>query len=331
MKTKQKGLSNESFTIIAFAVLFIVVAAVFQMRNSSFLSPASIINMLKVASTSSIAALGLTFVIIINRSDISFYMSCCFSAMFMAWLIQLGLSPVLAVLGGIAGGFVWGLVSGVAVGKFKLPFIISTIAIGSIAFGAAYIFSDGTFIYENFMDSGIRNLSEFSVLGLPLPIYIMALLFIVCYIVLEKSRVGRSFYAVGANEKAAFFSGINVNAILVWAYVICGVLAAVSAMISTAAQGNGNVKIGLNLLMPSFTAIYIGWSVFRRPCVIGTLFGALFTTVMTNGFIMINVPYYWGDLVIAFVLLLAILLSKIEVSDVVRKRLKPRKEDRVHG
>ena len=329
MSAKRKGLSNEVFTIAAFAVLFLAVLAVFQILNKSFLSPASIVNMLKTVSATSIAALGLTFVIVINRSDISFYMSCCFAAMFMAWLIKAGLSPVLAILGGILGGLGWGAVSGVAVGKFKLPFIISTIAIGSIAFGAAYIFSDGTFIYENFLDSGIRNLSEFSVLGLPLPIYLMAVLFAACYIVLEKAAVGRRFYAVGANEKAAFFSGVNVNAVIIWAYVICGVLAAVSAMISTAAQGNGNVKIGLNLLMPSFTAIYIGWSVFRRPCVIGTLFGSLFTTVMTNGFIMINVPYYWGDLVIAVVLLLAILLSKIEINQVFRKI--PGKEEKAVG
>ncbi|MCG8482201.1 MAG: ABC transporter permease [Clostridia bacterium] len=314
MEKYKKYMSNEVFTIGAFMVLFLIVVIVFQSLNQSFLTPASIINMLKTVSATAIAGLGLTFVIIISHSDISFYMSCCFSAMLMAWLIQQGFHPVIAILGGLIGGIFWGLISGIAIGKFKLPDIISTIAIGSIAFGAAYIFSDGTFIYDNFMESGIRNLSEFNILGMPLPIYIMLGLYLMAYIILEKSKLGRDFYAVGANKKSAFFSGINVNRIIIAAFIVSSVLAAVSAMISTAAQGNGNVKIGLNLLMPAFTSIYIGWSVFRRPCVIGTFLGALFTTMMTNGFIIINIPFYYGDLVIALVLLFAILISKIEIT-----------------
>jgi ribose transport system permease protein len=103
-------------------------------------------------------------------------------------------------------------------------------------------------------------------------------------------------------------------------------LASVSAMISTAAQGNGNVKIGLNLLMPSFSSIYIGWSIFRRPCVLGTFLGALLTTVMTSGFIVVNVPYYYADLIIAFVLIFAILLSKVDLSATMKKFTRRGKE-----
>jgi ribose/xylose/arabinose/galactoside ABC-type transport system permease subunit len=314
MNIKKKEKSHEYFTIIVFFILFVAVITVFQSLNSSFLSAISIINMLKTVAAIAIAALGLTYVIIIGHTDISFYMSCCFSAMFMSWLIQIGMHPIIAIIGGILAGVLWGMISGIAVGKYKLPDIISTIAIGSIAFGAAYVFSDGTFIYDNFMDSGIRNLSEFDIFQIPLPIYIMLALYIISYVILEKSKIGRSFYSVGINKKAAFFSGVPVTKIIIAAFVVCSVLAAISAMISTAAQGNGNVKIGLNLLMPSFSSIYIGWSVFKKPCVLGTFCGALFTTVMTNGFIVMNIPFWYGDLVIAFVLLFAILLSKIDLS-----------------
>lgn len=314
MSIQKKERSHEYFTKIAFFALFVIVVTVFQSLNNSFLSAASIINMLKTVAAIAIAALGLTFVIIIGHTDISFYMSCCFSAMFMSWLIQIGVNPVVAIFGGLVAGVFWGVISGLAVGKYKLPDIISTIAIGSIAFGAAYVFSDGTFIYDNFMESGIRNLSEYTILQVPLPIYIMLFLYIASYIVLEKSKVGRSFYSVGINKKAAFFSGVPVIKIIMAAFIVCSTLAAISAMISTAAQGNGNVKIGLNLLMPSFSSIYIGWSVFKKPCVLGTFCGALFTTVMTNGFIVMNIPFWYGDLVIAFVLLLAILISKVDLS-----------------
>lgn len=309
----KKQITNEKITVLSFVMLFIVMTLVFQSMNSSFLSGQSIINMIKTVSPIAIASLGLTFVIILDYADISFYMTSCFSAMFMAWLIQEGVSPLPAILGGFMVGILWGAVSGLAVGKFKLPDKISTIAIGSIAFGAAYIFSDGTFIYDNFMESGISNLSESVILGIPLPVYIMALLFILAFIVLEYSQLGRKFYAIGFNKKAAFFSGIPVVGIIVLAFVLCGSLASISTMISTAAQGNGNVKIGLNLLMPAFTSTYIGWSVFGKPCAHGTFLGALFTTVMSNGFIVMNVPYYVGDFIIAIVLLFAIFISKVDI------------------
>ena len=324
-KTKS-NLLNELFPVLTFIILLAGAALVFQTLNNSFLSFDSVINMLKTVSTMAIAALGLMFVIIIGYSDISFYMNCCFSAMFMAWLIAQGWHPVFAIIAGLASGFAWGAVSGFAVGYFKLPDIISTIAVGSIAFGAAYVFSDGTFIFDNFLTSGITQLNELKIFQIPLPVYIMALLFIASYIVLDMSKLGRSFYAIGSNKKAAFFSGVSVNRIIVAAFIVCTMLASVSAMISTAAQGNGNVKIGLNLLMPSFSSIYIGWSIFRRPCVLGTFLGALLTTVMSTGFIVVSVPYYYADLVIAFVLIIAILLSKVDLSNIAKKFARRGKE-----
>ncbi|MEA5011955.1 MAG: ABC transporter permease [Angelakisella sp.] len=311
MKSK-KGINSEAFTIIAFFVLFAIVCGVFQAFAPSFLTLQSITTMLKTSATIAIAALGLTFVIIVNHSDISFYMTCCFSSMFMAWLIAKSVHPVIAVLGGLIAGAAWGLVSGLAVGKFKLPDIISTIAIGSIAFGAAYIFSNGAFIYDNFHTCGIISLSEGRFLGVTASVWIMFALYLAAYYILEKSRWGRHFYAVGSNKKAAFFSGINVNKIIIIAFVISGMLAALAAMIYDAAQGQGNVKIGLSFLMPCFSAIYIGWSVFRKPCVVGTFFGALLATVITTGFTVLSIPYYWSDITMAFVLIMAIGLSKVE-------------------
>ncbi len=312
MKNLKEKMTTEVITIIGFFVLFFGIILTFQALSPSFLSMGSVTTMLKTGSTTAIAALGLTFVIIVNRSDISFYMHSCFSGMFMAWLIAKGMHPIVAILGGLAAGAFWGAVSGVAVGKFKLPFIIATIAIGSIAFGCAYIFSDGAFIFENFATSGITNLSEFRILGITISVYIMALFYVIAYIVLNKSKYGRQFYAIGSNEKAAFFSGVKVNRMIIIAYIVCGVLAAMAAMINNAGQGQGNVKAGLNLLMPCFSAIYIGWSVFRRPCVIGTLFGALLSTVITTGFTVLSIPYFYSDLTMAGILILAITMSKID-------------------
>lgn len=309
MKKLRRALMPEKLPVVLFVLLFVLVLVTFQLLQPAFLSLTNLINMAKAVSTTVIAAVGLTFIITTNRSDISFYMAACFSGMFMAWLVSKHWHPALAVLAGIVSGLLWGGVSGVAVGHFKLPDIISTIAIGSIGFGMAYIFSDGAFIMENFIESKAHYLSEMRILGIPLPVYIMAVIVVLSYFLLERSKFGRGFYAVGATEKTAYLSGVNVNLVLISAYVICGVLAAIAAMIMTARQGYGNVKITMSILTPCFTAVYIGKSVFKRSCIIGTFLGALLVTVISTGFTSINIPFYWSNLVTGFVLIVAILLS----------------------
>lgn len=309
MKKLKQFLTPERLPVVLFALLFVAVLITFQALQPTFLSIANLINIAKSVSTTVIAAVGLTFVITTNRSDISFYMAACFSGELMAWLVSKHWHPVMAIIAGLLSGLVWGAISGVAVGRFKLPDIITTIAIGSIGFGMAYIFSDGAFIMENFIEAKTHYLSEMRIAGIPLPVYIMAVVVILSYFLLERSKFGRGFYAVGATEKTAYLSGINVNLILISAYVICGVLAALAAMIMTARQGYGNVKITMSILTPCFTAVYIGKSVFKRPCIIGTFLGALLVTVISTGFTSINIPFYWSNLVTGLVLIIAILLS----------------------
>ncbi len=304
-------LGTDKLPIILFAVLFTAVLATFQLLQPTFLSSANIINMAQSVSTTVIAAIGLTFVIAIARSDISFYMTCCFCGVLMAWLVSLGWHPLPAILAGAA----WGLVSGIAVGKLKLPDIIATIAIGSIAFGLGYIFSDGAFIMTNFIEAKTHYLSQYQLISIPLPVYIMAVIMALSYYLLERSKFGRSFDAIGATEKAAYLSGVNVNRTIILAYVICGTYAAIAALIMTVRQGYGNVKIGMNILIPCFTAVYIGMSVFKRPCIVGTFFAALLVTAISTGFTSINIAYYWSNLVTGIVLIGAILLSKVNLRE----------------
>lgn len=313
MNEEKRAMVSDRLPVILFALLFVAVLTTFQILQPQFLSMGNILNIAKSVSTTVIAAVGLTFVIVIAHSDISFYMTACFCGVLMAWLVSKGWHPVPAIFMGAAAGAVWGTCSGVAVGKFKLPDIITTIAIGSIGFGLGYVFSDGAFIMENFIEARTHMLSEMYILGIPLPVYIMLAVVLLSYYLLERSKFGRSFYAVGATEKAAYLSGVNVNKVVIVVYVICGTLAAIASMIMTARQGYGNVKITMNLLMPCFTAVYIGMSVFKKPCVVGTFFGALLVTVISTGFTSINIPFYWSNLVTGLVLIAAIMLSKITI------------------
>ena len=101
-------LTPQRLPVALFALLFIAVLVTFQLLQPSFLSLDNIINIAKSVSSTVIAAVGLTFVITISRSDISFYMTACFSGVLMAWLVSKGWHPVLAVAAGLASGLAWG-------------------------------------------------------------------------------------------------------------------------------------------------------------------------------------------------------------------------------
>lgn len=335
MSTKVEQKDRSYITKICFAAIFAGVIIIFACLNQNFFTPNNFLTILKHVSVVAIAALGLTFVISVGHTDISFYLIACFSAMLMSWLIQLGFGAIPAILIGLAGAVAFGVASGIAVGVAKLPDIIITIAIGSIAFGCAYLFSEGMKIYDNFKTSGISFLNDGSVGGIPTPVFLMIVLFAVCYLILERTKIGTFFYATGSNSVAARFSGINVTLIIVSAFVICVVLASFAGMVNTASKGNGEVKTAFTFLMPCYTAVFIGNAIFKRPCVLGTFLGALLVQILSNGFTIINLPYYIGDLVTSTMLIVALLISVINVSGGGKqKRIKgcaPKKQHSMEG
>jgi simple sugar transport system permease protein/ribose transport system permease protein len=228
-----------------------------------------------------------------------------------------------AVLAGIAVGCAWGLLSGIAVGLFKMNDMVTTIGTGFIAFGMAYLYSKGSFIYDNFLTSGIAEINNAEWFYIPFPIILMTGLYLISYLILSRSKFGRKFYATGSNRIAAIFSGVRVVPYIIIAFMLCSGLTSLSAIMTTSAQGVGNVKASINFLMPAYAAVYIGISVFKKATVIGTFFGSLFTSVMLNGFTLMAMPFYLSDLIIAVSLIVAIILSKIEWASIQKKNLIP--------
>ncbi|MDC7232512.1 MAG: ABC transporter permease [Spirochaetales bacterium] len=305
---------KENFSIIAFSILTLIVLVVFGIFSEQFLTVGNFLKAFKHLSITAISALGLTFVVSIGHNDMSFHYFSCFSAMTMSWLIGLGFAPVPAILLGLLPAVLFGIVNGVAIGTFKLPDMIVTIGLGSAVYGLAYIYSGGSYIYRNFQKSGIMELNNAVVLGLPLPVIFLILLYVGAWVLLHRSVHGRRFYAIGGNKKAALYSAVPVKAYIIAAFIICAVLSSFTNMIQIAAQGKGYLKGGLMLLMPSWAAVFVGISIFKKPTVYGTFLGAFLISIMQNGFTLLAVPFYFMDFVIGAVLILSIIISSLEMS-----------------
>ncbi len=310
MASRKKQLfSSETIPIVIFFILFGLIIVVFSLMHEHFFSVRNISTLLKHASISAIFALGVTFVVVVGHFDLSFPMVCALAGMTNSFLIAKDIHVVLSVAAGLAVGVFFGLLNGLAVGKLKMPDIVTTVGIGAIAWGFAYMYSGGAYIYGNVLTSGILELNDTVWLGVPLPAILMGAFYLLGYLTLHRSRFGRCFYSTGDNRVAAIFSGVNVKLYILAAFIICAALASFGAIMSNASQGQGNVRVGLVFLLNAYATVFLGSAVFKKPTIYGTFFAALFIATMLNGFTLMAISYYYMDFIIGMVLITALCLS----------------------
>ena len=311
-KLKSVQLKPETISSVLFMMVLVAVIVIFASKSEYFLTKTNLLRAFKNMANISLVSLGLTFVVAVGYSDMSFHFVSCFAAMTMSYFIGEGYSPITAIILGVLSGAIFGVVDGIAVGVYQLPDMIATIGIGSAAWGMAYLYSGGNYIYKNFLNSGIINFSDGKWHEISYPIIYMIILYGLGYILLHRTRYGRGFYATGSNRVAAAFSGIRTKRYVIAAFILCVALASFANMIRTAAQGNGNVKGGLVLLMPAYASVFVGMSVFRKPTVIGTFLGSFLISIMQNGFTLLAARFYIMDLIVGATLIIAIIISRTE-------------------
>jgi ribose transport system permease protein len=308
-KSKKMTISEETKPIIMFVVLLVLIVLVFSLLNKEYLSGRNISNLLKHASINSLFALGALFVVVVGHFDLSFHLVCSLAGMTTSYLIAQEMPALPSIFSGLLVAAAFGFGNGVAVGKLKMPDMVTTIATGAIAWGFAWIYSDGAYIWRNATTSGILLINDALVVHVPLPVILMLAIYLISFLVLHSSRFGRCFYSTGENRTAALFSGVNVAAYIIAAFMICAVLSSLGAILGNASQGSGSVRVGMVYLLPAYATIFLGSAIFKKPTVHGTFLAAIFISVMLDGFTLLAVPYYYSDLIIAIVLLIALVLS----------------------
>jgi len=316
----RKGISSQSIALGIFCVLQIGIMGAFTLLRSNFLSVDNLIGLLNLIAPMALVGLGLTFVATTGYADMSFHFVSCFGGMTMSYMIAQGLAPLPAILIGCGAGAMFGVVNGVMVGRFKLPDMVATLGLGAIAFGMAYLYSGGTQIYDNFAESGIKLLYTARIAHLPLPVLLMVLAYTVGFVVLNSSTLGRRFYAIGSNARAARFSGVRVERYVLAAFVICALLACLTNIIRMSSLAKGEIEAGLVWLMPAYSAVFVGVSVFKKPTVVGTLLGALLIGTVQKGFMILGKATYVMELVMGVLLIVSIVISRIDFQEVVRRR-----------
>jgi ribose transport system permease protein len=150
-------------------------------------------------------------------------------------------------------------------------------------------------------------------IGVPMAVWISAALVAIFYVVSQRTTLGRYIYAVGGNEKATAYSGVNVNRVKIWVYALCGALAGVAGLIVTARLDAADPKAGLGYELDSIAAVVIGGISLSGGCgsIFGTVLGCLIIGVLNNGLFLLDVSPFWQQVVKGFVIIAAVALDKM--------------------
>jgi ribose/xylose/arabinose/galactoside ABC-type transport system permease subunit len=258
-------------------------------------------------------AAGQTFVIVLAEIDLSVGAVLGFSAAITAMTLQHH-STVIGIVVGLVVGAAAGLVNGLLVTKTRMPSFIATLAMMSVLSGLTLQLTQGNPVSVG--DYDFQNIGQARAAGVPVPVWIMIVVFVVFGLLLARTRYGRYVYATGDNLEAAKLSGISVNRTKILAFVISGALAALAGFIITARLSTAEPTAGTGLELESIAAVIIGGTSLAggRGDLVGTLVGALILGVIDNGMNLLNVSPFLQSVVKGLVILFAVLLDRNAVT-----------------
>lgn len=289
------------YLILVFVVVF------FSVTSKAFLSTKNILNICRQVSMIGICSVGMTMVLLTGGIDISVGSIIALTGVVSAKLIaEVGWPILPAMLVGIVVGIICGLVSGLMVAHFEVPALIATLAMQTIARGIAFILTKGIPVYG--LPEGIKVLGQGYFLNIPIPVYIMAIVFFVGWWMLEQTTFGRHIYAIGGNEEVARLSGIAVFVRKVQIYAMSGFFAGLSGVIMLSRINSGQPATSEGFEMDVITAAVLGGVSVAggQGKVMNVIAGVFIMGVLSNGMTLLNLDEYWQWVTKGVVLLFAV-------------------------
>ncbi|EKO3925227.1 ribose ABC transporter permease [Vibrio metschnikovii] len=293
------------------ALLFLVVVVSFL--NPNFFTVDNILNILRQTSVNAIIAVGMTLVILTAGIDLSVGSVLALCGAFAASLIALEVPVMIAVPTALLAGAALGGISGIIIAKGKVQAFIATLVTMTLLRGVTMVYTDGRPISTGFTDTAdaFAWFGTGYALGIPVPVWMMVVVFAAAWYLLNHTRFGRYIYAMGGNESAARLSGINVDRVKIGVYAICGLLSALAGIIVTSRLSSAQPTAGMGYELDAIAAVVLGGTSLMggKGRIMGTLIGALIIGFLNNALNLLDVTSYYQMIAKAAVILLAVLVD----------------------
>jgi erythritol transport system permease protein len=311
-------------------IALVVLSVVFAILSPEFLTTGNMTILVKHVAINAILAIGMTFVILSGGIDLSVGSIAGLAGMIAGALITQGVTvpawgvvihphASLVVVVALVSGMLLGAVNGWLVARLRVAPFIATLGLLYVARGAALLLSGGA-TYPNLNGSpeigntGFTWIGAGFLLGVPVPIWIMAVVAALAIFIAARTPFGRQVYAVGGNERAALLAGVQVRRVKVRVYVLSGLCAALVGVLIAAQLGAAHPATGQTFELNAIAAVVLGGTSLMggRGTIVGTLIGAFVIGVLADGLVLLGVSEFWQMLIKGLVIVLAVILDQFQ-------------------
>lgn len=284
----------------------------FGVVQNGFVASTNIESLLVNVSVLWVVAMGMTFVILSGGFDLSVGATAALAGIMTAKTLGLGLPGGVVVVLVIAGGaLLGGVVNGLLIGRLGLSTFVVTLA-SMIAFtGVVDLWGKAQSFYVTAPIVHTLGFDHFA--GLPIPIWVMAVVFLVALYVQSRTYLGRDVYAIGGSPAAAGLAGIRISRTLVIVYAVVGAAAALGGLLAVGRIGAATPQVDNSLPLQAIAAVLLGGTALTGGAggVGGTALGVLFIGVLNNGLSLSGVATDWQNVVTGVILVFAVLGDRV--------------------
>ena len=223
------------------------------------------------------------------------------------------ISPIFAILAGLAVGLAAGWANGFLIAKTGIPPFIATLGMMVSARGLAKWYTLGqpvALLHDEFTWFG--KSFDFQGFPIPRPVIVFLIVALVCHVALVYTRYGKFTYAIGANPQAARVSGINIGRHLIKVYMVAGLLSGLAGVMTAARAASGQPGMGVAYELDAIAAAVIGGTSLAGGVgrITGTVIGAIILGVVTSGFTFLKVGAYYQEIVKGAIIVAAVIIDQ---------------------
>lgn len=308
--SRRVSLSQEKIVLILAIVLF----AIFSALLPGFFTTQNLLTLLRSVAVLGVLGVAMVVVVIGRGIDLSMVANMAIS---VAWTFQLaneGVPLALAVALGLAFALLMSLISGVLIAYAEVPPLFTTLAMGTFiyGFGRAHMIFSNDVVYLPRDIGWLRSLGQGSWLGIPSAVILAAAIAALASLLLRRSKTGSFIYALGDNYAAARIGGVPVRPVLVFQYLLAGLIAYIAGMITATSVGAMNTRIvNSSLIYDVILVVVLGGVGLSggKGGVRNVVVGTLLIGVLLNGMTIMDIQYTVQNLIKSSILLLAIIVD----------------------
>lgn len=287
----------------------IVLCVTFSLSTDTFLEGANLTNVAVQSTILLLIALPMTLIIMTEGLDLSMGAVLTLANVVLALVAVKTGGVGLALLAALGVGSVFGLLNGTLVARLGIPPFVATLGTLGVAQGLALVATDGQSVVG--IPETVQMFYGGSLLGVPVPLWVAAIVYLVFHFVLYRTRFGGYVFALGGNREALSLAGVRTRLYLVAVYVIGGVMAGLAALLLTARISSGHPTAALGMEFDAIAAVAVGGTSFEKGkgWLLGTLFGVLAVGVLRNGLNLMGVSSAVQVSAIGFLVIFALMLD----------------------